>query len=169
MTTSLLSLPHVLLREIFEYAIDSYTTENRERYTLICNQLYLIFKIIIKDQVDRFKRNPVLLKLFEAKLLSNIIDYYSLAAYIKFNYDLSDRKVAIQAIEFLKTCLFRESGGLKFGYHSYGRVLLKRIIKGGPKKFKNVTGLEYEQTIGPIVIEFFAQRGDDFEIGRAHV
>ena len=60
MSSSLLSLPDSMLREIFEYAIDSYTTENRERYTLICKQLYLLFKIIIKDQVDKFKRNPIL-------------------------------------------------------------------------------------------------------------
>ena len=106
MTTSLLSLPHVLLREILEYAIESYTTENRERYTLICKQLYLIFKIIIKNQVDKFKRNPVLLRLYQTKIFSIITDNYALAAYIKFNYDYSDQRTALQAIEFLKTCLF---------------------------------------------------------------
>ena len=164
MTTSLLSLPDIMLREIFEYAIDSYTTETRERYTLICKQLYLMFKIIIKDQVDRFKRNSILLKLFEAKLFSNITDNYALAAYIKFNYDFSDKRAALEAIEFLKTCLFREFGGLGFGYYSLGHALLRKIVKSGPKKFQNVTGLEYEQTIGPIVIEFFAQRGDDFAV-----
>ena len=161
MTTSLSSLPHVLLREIFEYTIDSYTTENRERYTLLCKQLYLIFKIIIKNQVDKFKGNPVLLRLYQAELFSNITDNYALAAYIKFNYDYSDQRTALQAIEFLKTCLFSEFGGLKFGYYSLGHGLLRKIVKSGPKKFQNVTGLEYEQTIGPIVIEFFAQRGDE--------
>lgn len=155
MSKSLLELPDVIIREIFEYAIDAYTAENVKIYTNICMQIYKLFKVIIQDQVERFKRNPFLFKFYSKKLFPNIIDDRALAAVIPFNYGTSDKLLLLQIIEFMKSRLLSGDENGDFSVYSLGVFI--RIITHGPKKFQNVTGLDYEKAIGPVVIEVYSK------------
>ena len=159
MTTLLLSLPKEIIRAIFEYAINEYNTETAEIYTHICLQIRHLFKTIVKDQIDRFISNPILFKLYTEKFFTHFGDDCFLASYIEFNYSKSNEFLALQAINFMKRCLINEHIDMNLSVYSHR--LLERIVYSGPKKFQNVTGLHFDNAIGPVIIEVFARRCDD--------
>lgn len=116
-------------------------------------QIYILFKAIIQVQVERFKSNPFLFKFYNKKLFPKIIDDRALAVVIPFNYGTSDKFLLLQIMEFMKSRILSDDINGHFSVYSLG--LYVRILKQGPKKFQNVTGLDYEMTIGPVAIELY--------------
>ena len=162
MSKPLLQLPNEDLREILEFAIDAYTAENLKVYTQICKKIYILFKVIIQDQVERFFANPLLFKLYNMSSFPFMMDPFVFAALIKFNYSGSDESKAQQLIEFMKTCVFNDKVVAEFNVTSM--EVLTKIIDGGLRKFQRITKLDYKKAIGPIVLELYTQKWDNVEI-----
>ena len=160
MSKQLLQLPNDILRQILEFAIDAYTAENVKVYTQICRQIYILFKVIVQVQVERFFANPFLFKFYKMNSFSYVLDPFVIAALIKFNYSGSDESKAQQVIEFMKTCVLNDKA--KFNVTSM--EVLTKIINGRSRKFERITKLDYGKAIGPIIIELFTRKWDNLEI-----
>lgn len=157
------SLPDAVIRTIFEYAIDSYSTNNRLIYTLISQKMRLLFKEIIKFQVAKFRADPFAIKLYGQPALYSVEDLYEMAGLIDFSYNYPAFD-ASQAFEFMKNVFFSDPSSVLFKIYSY--ELLEGLINCDLEHFLKTTGLHYKETIAPIIIELFARNWYDFKVLR---